>query len=195
MREEGVGAHRLSHGTFERMYWTLGQMLTHHASNGCNLRPGDLLGSGTVSGSEDNARGCLLELTWRGSRPVGAAHRRRQLGRPGPALRQRGRRLLRLRCRPARRGAGRRGGLLLADLRPALYPPLRPGHRPPGAGAARHADGKTGPAPSAARAAAGPASASETYVTKQHIRRRTLGPERSHGIAPPLAAAHPATAD
>jgi fumarylacetoacetase len=52
------------------MYWTVRQMLTHHASNGCNLRPGDLLASGTVSGDSDDARGCLLELTSRGSKPV-----------------------------------------------------------------------------------------------------------------------------
>jgi fumarylacetoacetase len=52
------------------MYWTMAQMLTHHASNGCNLRPGDLLASGTVSGADKTARGCLLELTTRGQDPV-----------------------------------------------------------------------------------------------------------------------------
>jgi fumarylacetoacetase len=52
------------------MYWTVGQMSTHHASNGCNLRPGDLLASGTVSGPRKDARGCLLELTWRGTEPL-----------------------------------------------------------------------------------------------------------------------------
>jgi fumarylacetoacetase len=52
------------------MYWTLAQLITHHASNGCNLRPGDLLGSGTVSGPEKESRGCLLERTWRGSEPL-----------------------------------------------------------------------------------------------------------------------------
>jgi fumarylacetoacetase len=45
-------------------------MLTHHASNGCNLRPGDLIASGTVSGPEAAERGCLLELTWRGTEPL-----------------------------------------------------------------------------------------------------------------------------
>lgn len=60
----------LSRAGFDHMYWTLGQMLTHHASNGCNLRAGDLLGSGTVSGPEKTARGCLLELTWRGTEPI-----------------------------------------------------------------------------------------------------------------------------
>jgi fumarylacetoacetase len=70
MREAGEAAVRISHGDFTRMYWTMAQMLTHHASNGCNLRPGDLLASGTVSGATKDSRGCLLELTWRGSEPI-----------------------------------------------------------------------------------------------------------------------------
>jgi fumarylacetoacetase len=61
---------RVSQGNFRDMYWTIAQMLTHHASNGCNLRPGDLIGSGTVSGREKSERGCLLELTWRGAEPL-----------------------------------------------------------------------------------------------------------------------------
>jgi len=48
----------------------MAQMLAHHASNGCNLRPGDLLASGTVSGPQKDARGCLLELTSRGNEPI-----------------------------------------------------------------------------------------------------------------------------
>lgn len=70
MRADGVPAERLSHGDFRRMYWTLAQMLTHHASNGCNLRAGDLIASGTVSGPDKGSRGCLLELAWRGTEPV-----------------------------------------------------------------------------------------------------------------------------
>lgn len=70
MRAAGAPPHRLSSGNFQKMYWTLAQLLTHHASNGCNLRPGDLLGSGTVSGETKDSRGCLLELTWRGSEPL-----------------------------------------------------------------------------------------------------------------------------
>ena len=70
MREAGEPAVRLSRGSFADMYWTLAQMLTHHASNGCNLRPGDLLASGTISGPTPDARGCLLELTTRGAEPV-----------------------------------------------------------------------------------------------------------------------------
>jgi fumarylacetoacetase len=70
MRQRGAPAVRLSRGSFTDMYWTLAQLVAHHSSNGCNLRTGDLLASGTVSGSERGARGCLLELTWRGTEPV-----------------------------------------------------------------------------------------------------------------------------
>jgi fumarylacetoacetase len=70
MRSAGATPHRLSSGNFQQMYWTLAQLLTHHASNGCNLQPGDLLGSGTVSGPTPDSRGCLLELTARGTTPL-----------------------------------------------------------------------------------------------------------------------------
>ena len=66
MRREGIEPVRVSIGSFRHMYWTPAQMLAHHASNGCNLRAGDLLASGTVSGPEPDSRGCLLERTWRG---------------------------------------------------------------------------------------------------------------------------------
>ena len=52
------------------LYWTLAQMFAHHTSNGCNLQPGDLFASGTISGPTKDSRGCLLELTWRGSEPL-----------------------------------------------------------------------------------------------------------------------------
>jgi fumarylacetoacetase len=54
---------RLCRCGFEHMYWTLAQMVAHHTSNGCNLRTGDLIGSGTVSGPGDDAHACLLEVT------------------------------------------------------------------------------------------------------------------------------------
>lgn len=60
---------RLSRGNFRDLYWTMAQLLTHHTSNGCNLQPGDLLASGTVSGGDDTSLGCLLELTRRGAAP------------------------------------------------------------------------------------------------------------------------------
>jgi fumarylacetoacetase len=60
----------VSRGSFRHMYWTLAQMVAHHASNGCPLRPGDLIASGTVSGPEKENRGCLLEQTWKGAEPL-----------------------------------------------------------------------------------------------------------------------------
>jgi len=70
MREAGTPPARLSRGRVADLYWTPAQMLAHHASNGCNLQPGDLFASGTVSGPEREQRGCLLELTWRGAEPL-----------------------------------------------------------------------------------------------------------------------------
>jgi fumarylacetoacetase len=61
---------RLSRGNFRDMYWTVAQLVAHHTSNGCNLQPGDLLASGTISGTAKDSRGCLLELAWRGTEPV-----------------------------------------------------------------------------------------------------------------------------
>ncbi|OVA10068.1 Fumarylacetoacetase [Macleaya cordata] len=55
---------------FNHLYWTLTQQLAHHTINGCNLRPGDLLGTGTISGPEPESMGCLLELTWNGKKPL-----------------------------------------------------------------------------------------------------------------------------
>jgi len=70
MRDKGDRPTVISRGSFSDMYWTVAQMLTHHASNGCNLRPGDLLASGTVSGPTRDSRGCLLELALRGAEPI-----------------------------------------------------------------------------------------------------------------------------
>ncbi len=61
---------RISRAQFSDMYWTFAQMIAHHASNGCLLRTGDLIGSGTVSGPERENRGCLLELTETGRAPL-----------------------------------------------------------------------------------------------------------------------------
>jgi fumarylacetoacetase len=70
MRDAGTPPFVVSRGSFTDMYWTIAQLVTHHASNGCNLRPGDLLASGTVSGVSKESRGCLLERTWRGTEPL-----------------------------------------------------------------------------------------------------------------------------
>ncbi|QYK48749.1 MAG: fumarylacetoacetase [Phycisphaeraceae bacterium] len=57
---------RLSKGNFKHMYWTFAQMVAHHTVNGCNLQPGDLLASGTISGPTRDSRGSMIELTWDG---------------------------------------------------------------------------------------------------------------------------------
>jgi fumarylacetoacetase len=69
MRREGRAPLAVSRSNLRDLYWTLAQMVTHHSSNGCNLRAGDLIASGTVSGPHEDNRGCLLERTWRGEHP------------------------------------------------------------------------------------------------------------------------------
>ncbi len=83
MRERGLAPMRLSRGSFKTMYWTFAQLIAHHASNGCNLQSGDLLGSGTISGPMPESRGCLLELTWQGRGPDGKPLPRQALELPG----------------------------------------------------------------------------------------------------------------
>jgi fumarylacetoacetase len=66
LREKGLPPHLLSFGHAENLYWTPAQLLAHHASNGCNLRPGDLLGTGTISSPTAGGFGSLLEITENG---------------------------------------------------------------------------------------------------------------------------------
>lgn len=70
MRASGMAPTRISIGSFRDMYWSMSQMLAHHTSTGCPMRPGDLLASGTISGPTKESRGCMLERTWRGTEPV-----------------------------------------------------------------------------------------------------------------------------
>ena len=70
MRKAGCPPHRISRGNVRDLYWTFAQMVAHHTSNGCDLRPGDLLASGTVSGADPGSRGCLLEMTRGGAEPI-----------------------------------------------------------------------------------------------------------------------------
>ena len=70
MREQGMAPHRLSLGTALDLYWTPAQLLAHHASNGCNLGPGDLFGTGTISSPTPGGYGSLLEITQGGREPV-----------------------------------------------------------------------------------------------------------------------------
>ena len=70
MRARGEAAVALAHSNFKQAYWTLAQLLTHHTSNGCNLQPGDLLGTGTQSGPGVGQGGSLLELSMGGKQPI-----------------------------------------------------------------------------------------------------------------------------
>ncbi|XP_015058874.1 fumarylacetoacetase-like [Solanum pennellii] len=60
----------VTRSNFNHLYWTITQQLAHHTINGCNLRPGDMFGTGTISGPEPESYGCLLELTWNGQKPL-----------------------------------------------------------------------------------------------------------------------------
>jgi fumarylacetoacetase len=60
----------ISKSNFKYLYWNIFQQLAHHTVNGCNLRTGDLLASGTISGSAKDSYGSMLELTWRGENPI-----------------------------------------------------------------------------------------------------------------------------
>lgn len=70
MRDEGLAPYRLTKTHTENLYWTPSQLVTHHASNGCNLSPGDILGTGTISSPSEEGFGSLLELTKGGREPV-----------------------------------------------------------------------------------------------------------------------------
>jgi fumarylacetoacetase len=70
MREHDLPPTPLSTSNLRDLYWSFPQMLTHHTSNGCNLLPGDILASGTVSGPTPGSQGCLLEITQRGRSPL-----------------------------------------------------------------------------------------------------------------------------
>ncbi len=67
--ESGEGV-RCTTTNFKYMYWSMVQQLAHHTVTGCNVRPGDMMASGTISGAKKEERGCLLELTWRGQEPI-----------------------------------------------------------------------------------------------------------------------------
>jgi fumarylacetoacetase len=60
----------ITQSNFRNLYWSMNQQLAHHTVNGCNVRVGDLVASGTISGAEPQSRGSLLELTWRGKEPL-----------------------------------------------------------------------------------------------------------------------------
>jgi fumarylacetoacetase len=74
MRQAGTAPHVLSRGSADAaMYWSAAQIVTHHASNGCNLQPGDLIGTGTLSTDSETGLGSLLEISRGGKQPVALA--------------------------------------------------------------------------------------------------------------------------
>lgn len=74
MRDEGVAPERIAKSNFNHSYWTIAQMITHHSVNGCNLKAGDLFGSGTLSGPTPDSVGALLEATEGGKKPITLAN-------------------------------------------------------------------------------------------------------------------------
>ena len=70
MRDAGTEPHVVARSNAKYLYWSPEQQLAHHTVNGCNARPGDLMASGTISGETEDSYGSLLELTWRGSKPL-----------------------------------------------------------------------------------------------------------------------------
>jgi fumarylacetoacetase len=73
LREKGLPPHRLGLSNAKNMYWTVAQMVTHHTCNGCNLQPGDLFGTGTISGPDEVSCGSILEATLGGKNPIALA--------------------------------------------------------------------------------------------------------------------------
>ena len=70
LKPENAGETVVCNSNFKYMYWNMCQQLVHHTVNGCNLRIGDMLGSGTLSGPDDSSLGSMLEISWAGSRSV-----------------------------------------------------------------------------------------------------------------------------
>lgn len=67
---DGGPLQRVCRSNFRNLYWSMSQQLAHHTVNGCNIRPGDLMASGTISGSSPGSYGSLLELSWKGTKPL-----------------------------------------------------------------------------------------------------------------------------
>lgn len=70
IKPKGATETVVANSNFKYMYWTMAQQLAHHTVNGCNVRAGDMMGSGTISGPTPDSYGSMLELTWRGANPI-----------------------------------------------------------------------------------------------------------------------------
>ncbi|WP_313805890.1 fumarylacetoacetase [Sphingobium sp.] len=78
MRKAGLAPERIGSTSALNLYWTPAQLIAHHSSNGCNLEPGDLLGTGTISSAETSGFGSLMEMTAGGADPIGLANGERR---------------------------------------------------------------------------------------------------------------------
>jgi len=85
--KDGQGG-TVSKSNFRYMYWTMKQQLAHHTVTGCNMKPGDLLASGTISGPEPGSFGSMLELSWRGAKtvPLGSSGQERKFLQDGDTV-------------------------------------------------------------------------------------------------------------
>jgi len=70
IQPEGKVATCVSKSNYKYMYWNMAQQLAHHTVNGCNLKVGDMMASGTISGKDENSYGSMLELSWAGKKPI-----------------------------------------------------------------------------------------------------------------------------
>ena len=105
---------------FRNLYWTPAQMIAHHTSTGCNMRAGDLIGTGTISGSQPGTYGSLLELSWNGTKPIkilsgGSGETTRTFLQDGDTVRMYGR--------------VKQGGVGFGDCTGTILPPSPPPHR------------------------------------------------------------------
>ena len=67
---DNFDAHTVSKSNYKYMYWNMNQQLAHHSVNGCNINAGDMMASGTISGNDESAYGSMLELSWKGTKPL-----------------------------------------------------------------------------------------------------------------------------
>lgn len=70
IKPEGRMEQRVTKSNFKHMYWNMNQQLAHHTINGCNIKRGDVLASGTISGNDESSYGSMLEISWRGTKPI-----------------------------------------------------------------------------------------------------------------------------
>jgi fumarylacetoacetase len=70
IESDNFPAHTVSKSNYKYMYWNMNQQLAHHSVNGCDIHAGDMMASGTISGNDESAYGSMLELSWKGTKPL-----------------------------------------------------------------------------------------------------------------------------